>query len=58
MHGCNVIEAQINYPRYIYIVEGSYPCIIAIASVIGANYCPDAYLILLVVRHLFTIMSI
>ena len=55
MHGYNMIEVQIYYPRYIYMIEGNYGSI-AIASVTGANYCPDTYLIMLVVRHLFTIM--
>ena len=48
MHGYNTVEAQIYYPRYIYK---------EVASITGANYCPDAYsLIMLVVRCLLTIM--
>ena len=36
MHGYNMIEVQIYYPRHSHMVE-------CIASVTGANYCPDYY---------------
>ena len=65
MYGYNTIEAQIYYPRYIYIyiygrLRVHYKLLVEfnVTSVTGANYCPDLYLIMLVVRCLLTIMSI
>ena len=51
MYDYITIETQIYYPRYIYMVEAREN----VASITGTNYCPDAYLIMLVVRHLLTI---
>ena len=36
MHGYNMVEAQIYYPRYIYIY-----IVECVASITGTNYCPD-----------------
>ena len=43
MHGYNMIETHINYTRYIFMVEPSVHWY-NVASVTGANYCPDYYL--------------
>ena len=46
MLGYNMIEAQIYYPRYIYMVEARvhYKLLVEHSSVSGTNYCPDYYL--------------
>ena len=50
MLGYYTVEAQIYYPKYIYMVE-------CIANITGTNYCPATkYVIMYDVRCLLTIM--